>query len=786
MTHDTPQAGGPAPSVNGHAASNNGNPAVSVKDPNPDSESFHWEVPDKPEQKPTAQDAKDNLITIDGEFYKRVGFYSAFNQASDLEFRRAVEKLNSTIDQHIANLTKELNDDLTRYKNGKADADGKITELKIALVRYEEDVEDLKDDLVTLSARLNQLREGINETLINIGTKKETLIKDRQEALLEELNRLNSELENVVKRRMNLNEEIFEKQKEALREKRDFWRRLFEKYDSEHAQVLEKLRAYSVPGFHFLSSRFLYNAGLISATVAGGFFGSFAEANFLASGGAFSFVVQALFTFSTTFLGNSANTTSFSTRLINAGILLAIFLGLLFLMFLVSWLCHFAYQKLVLTPKLDKAAPKDEKLSDPEQKDSAFAINFEGSDELPVTASVKDKSFFGFWLTILPFILFLAIVFILVSLGTDLSTMRSVDASVAGYGVGFLIAVASGGISYVYLTMFLERRIEQQLAREGTHEIRWARLNLELLGIIGAFLLVVMITLVGFDYPFKSDSKALSIVSFMFFAAGCLITAFTLGFGIRLQSLESSRQQLEIACDLIQTKLIRISRPLQIYLTPRENAHFNRKFIMIRDEIMSLMLERTTLTRRAAITPIVRSKERTRFFSNLNRWFRRRLAWGPAETTDKQVPAQDQTPLNEPETFSASEDVRLCFPKLEAELTTLELEAGEVRSKITSVEKEIRYRTEQKGEFYEKKTSDLRHQEIRSRNYHKAMTNREKKFHRDVDEQRWRANFYTQKIVEGYELGEWFTKHNLANKAIPHSTWNGNGNHDGKGVTLDS
>ena len=770
-----------------HTTSQNGGPAPSVKDQNTESESFLWEVPDKPEKQSTAEESPaGNKIFVDSDFYKRVGFYSAFNESSEEEFRQIIQKLHRTVEQNIENLEKEFNDDLARFKTGKEDADGKITEIKTSLTRYEQQVEDLKDELLLLNARLQELRAEIKTALIEIGTKKETLIKDRQEALLEELNRLNSELEDVVRKRMHLNEEIFEKQKHVLQRKKEFWSKLFEKYDEEHKQVIEKLRLYNIPGFHFLSSAFLCRAGLISATVAGGFFGTFAEANYLTSGGAFSFIVKALFTFSTTFFGKSANVSSFSTKLLYAGILLGIFLGLLMLMFAVSWLCHLAYERLVLKYTSDQASPKDDTLSDVDRKDSTFTTNIEGGDQLPITAKVAEKSFFALWLKILPVLLFLSIVFILVSLGTDLSAMRSVDASVAGYGIGLLIALASGAISYVYLTMFLERRIEQRIAKQQNHEISWAKLNLELLGIIAAFITVVMITLMGFQYPFSTESNTLSIVSFMFFVAGCLITAFTLGFGIRLRSLESSRQQLEISCDIIQTKLIRISRPLQIYLTPRENFHFNRKFIQIRDEIMSLMLERTTLSRRAAVTPLIKSNVRNRFFSNLNQWFRKRLPWKAAETTEKKEPAQDQSPPDEPSSLSTSENVKLAFPRLEAELTALESESEEVRSRIASVEKEIRFRTEQKGDFYEQRTADLKHQEDRSRNYQKAMTDCEKKFHRDADEERWRESFYIQKIVEGYELGDWFRKHGQANTVIPEFAWNGNGNHDSNSITVDT
>jgi len=764
----------------------NGGPVPLVKDQNSESESLFWEVADpaKAEAQPTRQERTEKIITIDGDFYKRVGFYSAFNKSAEDEFRQEIQKLRTAVEQKIQHLTNELKGDLERFNDGKDDADTKISNIKTSLVQYEQQVDELKNELVPLKERLQVLNKEIRSTLGEIGKKKETLIKDRQDALLEELNRLNSELEGVVRKRMNLNEEVFAKQKEALQEKRAFLVRLFEKYEKEHDELMEKLSLYSLQGFQSFSSTFLYNAGLISATVAGGFFGSFAEANFLASGGAFSFVVQSLFNFSTTFLGQSANAPSFTARMGYAGLLLAIFLGLLILMFGVSWLCEWAYGKLLLSRSADKP-PKDSAPADADRKEVSFGFNFDGGDEFPVQAKIAERNFFGFWLRILPFLLFLSIVFILVSLGTDPSTMRSVDASVAGYGIGFLIALACGGIAYVYLTMFLERRIQQQLAKQKEYEISWPRLNLELLGVIAAFIAIVMITLLAFRYPFKTGSNTLSLVSFLFFAAGCLITAFTLGFGIRLQSLEAARLQLERECDITQTRLIRISRPFQIYLTPRENIHFNRKFIQIRDEIMSLMLERTTLTRRAAVTPLVKPTQSTRFFSNLNRWFRKKLPWRTTEPTPQPEPAQGQTPAEEPPLLSASEDVKLCFPKLDAELTSLESEAGEVRSRIDFVEKEIRCRTEQKGEFYEKKTTELRQQETRSRNYHKAITNRQKRFHHDIDEEHWRENFYIQKIVEGYELGEWFTKHRLANREIPDFAWNGNGHHDTNGVTLD-
>lgn len=751
----------------------NGGPAASVKDQNTESDFFLWEHPEKKDQ-PTAGQTGANQIRIDGEFYKRVGFYAAFNRSTDHEFRQAIQKLNKAIERNIENLVKELNDDIERFTKRKQEADNKVTEIKAGLVRYEEEVGLLQTELLGLRVRLQELREKIRATVIDIGAKKETLIKDRQESLLAELDRLNAELENVVRKRMGLNEEIFEKQKEVLQEKRTFWSNLYKKYESEYAKVLAKLELYSIPGFHPMSSGFLYNAGLISATVAGAFFGSFADANSLTHGGLLSFILQGIFRFSTGFLGQP----SFTAKLINAGILLGIFIFLLALMFGVSWLCQFAYQRLVEGRTAEKKSLQDDGVteSDGDSNGSTFAIKLQTRDDLPITTKVSERNVLGFWIRIIPFLLFLAIAFVFVSLGTDLTDVKGLGSSPAEYGTGFLIAVASGGIAYLYLTMFLERRIEQQVEKQESPKTSWARLNLELLGLIMAFITIVMLTLLVFTHPFRVGSSTLSIVSFIFFVGSCLLTAFTLGFGIRLQSLEMSRRELEASCNIIQTRLIWISRPFQIYLTRRENAHFNSRFIRIRDEVMRLMLERTMLTRRAANTPLGTVNEKLRFVSNFNKWLRNKLAWKPNAATGKKDPAPDQNLQSELESFSASEDVRLCFPKLEAELGTVEAEADEVRRRIATVEREIQFRKEQKGEFCEKKLAELKHQEIRSQNYHKAVANRQKKYHYEMDQEHLRQRFFTQKIVEGYELGDWFRKHGQATTEIPDFAWNGNGN----------
>ena len=152
----------------------NGSTAPSIKDQSPESESFLGEVPDpdKVEAQSTNRESTGKKITIDAEFYKRVGFYSAFNKSSEQEFRQALEKLHQSVEQNIKNLTKELNNDLERFSAGKTDADTKIGEIKTSLTHYQQQVDDLKGELVTLKGRSEQLRGDIRTTLIEIGARR--------------------------------------------------------------------------------------------------------------------------------------------------------------------------------------------------------------------------------------------------------------------------------------------------------------------------------------------------------------------------------------------------------------------------------------------------------------------------------------------------------------------------------------------------------------------------------------------------------------------------------------
>jgi hypothetical protein len=764
----------PSPSMSPHHdvhpdAPQNGGPTQPAKDLSHESELVIWEPPDI-EQEPLAE-----KIRVDAEFYKRVGFYAALGKTAEEEFRRSIQRLNQVIKTKINNLQKELTEDIKRFSVRKQDADQKIVEIKDALSRYQKEIENLKEELPALTNRYEELREEIKKVFINIGSKKETLIKDRQQALLEELNSLNSQLESVVTRRMNLNEEIFIKQKDALEKKKQFWLKLFDQYDGEHKEVLTKLKLFSVPGFHLVSSNFLYNAGLIAATVAGAFFASFAEVNYFASGGMLSFIIQALFGFSTGFMNESTGAVSFAAKLSRAGILLGLFLGLFALMFAVSWLCQFLYQKLI--QGRDQEKKLEQNAADPDPLMNAFLIEI-NREELPVRTKISEKTFFGLWMRGIPFLLFLTIGFVLVSLGTDATNLKSLDAAMAGYGIGVLIALACAGVAYVYLTMFLERRIEQRLDRRTDGHatpISWTKMNLELLAIILIFIVVAMVTLLVFQHPFTLASSTASTASFMFFVGSCLLTAFILGFGIRLRGLDDSRRELEDACDIIQTRLIRISRPFQIYLTRVENAHFNRKFIQIRDEIMNLMLARTVLTRRAIDTPLINTARQTGLLSVLRNWVRNISEAKAKEPPLHKSPTESADAADEHTALTASEAIRLCFPQLGAELSALEAESSEVKARIDGINNEITFRSQQKGDYYEKKIGELKDQEIRSRNYHKAIANREKKSHYEVAAEQRREKFFTQKIVEGYELGCWFTKHGGPAQVVPDFTWSTNG-----------
>jgi hypothetical protein len=706
-------------------------------------------------------------IELGEEFCKRVGFYCALNEDPRAELRRAQADLAQLIRSEIEALTDECDNDIQRIVSRRREAIEKGEEIKQLFGTYTAELPLLEDEVASLRASLDELHKQVDQALVSIGSKKENLIQDRQQAVLEELNRLNEELETVLNKRMSINEGVFDKDKEVLEKKKAFLVEIFGRYQEEHGKVLEKLKVFGLLGNDHINSTFLLNAGLVAVAGAGAFFAFFAEKNAFASGGVIGFVIKALLTFTTGFIGASDTPV---TRLANAGLLLGMFLSLLALVFAVSWLCQWAYRKAAGEPNDNQAkAPRITVGKAGTDDDDLYALEISlGIDDPSFMASLADRTLLGFWLKLIPALLVFGIGFLLVSLGTKVDDFKDLDASIAGYGIGVMAALASAGVFYIYLIMVLERRVSGGTAAtlEAGRGPSWLRLNIELFLVVLSFLVSLLVILIFFPQPFRDVARIQSWASLMLFVVTCLFAAFSLGFGTRFQGLETARKSLEARCDFIQTRIIRISRPLQTYLTKTENQAFNAHFIKIRNEIMSLMLWRTRVTAEAVTKPLVEKPDPVR--ASLSR----ALLWVKEILSRKNRPpavseAVGARPSLQEDGVAMSREMALCFPKLEAELGSLQDTAKTVAGRISFVDGEISNRKERKGEFYEEKLQQLGRQERRVRRCDKAITNRQAKLHRAVRGRKYTGTFLEQKITEGYALGEWFTEHGTGVPTIP-------------------
>lgn len=222
------------------------------------------------------------------ENYKRAGFYCAFNVDPENEFRRTLVELEKQGNATIERLSSEADNDIARFMERSGEAKEKLANINGDLKDYGSELNKHENELPALETTLATYKEDFKRLVIEIGSRKETLIQDRQKALRSELDGLNNELEAVVEKRMQINENVFQRQKDSLNDKRKFWCSLYEKYDRNHKEILDKIGLYSLAGFQNISASFLYNVGIVSGGVAGAFLASFAEVNQFASGGVLS------------------------------------------------------------------------------------------------------------------------------------------------------------------------------------------------------------------------------------------------------------------------------------------------------------------------------------------------------------------------------------------------------------------------------------------------------------------------------------------------------------------
>ena len=134
-----------------HQSPPNGNHTLSANDQSLESDFSPWQAPDT-EQQPIA-----DKIRVDGEFYKRVGFYSAFNKSSDQEFRQAVARLSKAVKARIESLDKELTVDLERFQSRKEEADGSFRD-ECLNVNWFLSLEDAKEKIQAFKEDYNGFR----------------------------------------------------------------------------------------------------------------------------------------------------------------------------------------------------------------------------------------------------------------------------------------------------------------------------------------------------------------------------------------------------------------------------------------------------------------------------------------------------------------------------------------------------------------------------------------------------------------------------------------------------
>jgi hypothetical protein len=695
---------------------------------------------------------------IDGAtHYQRVGFFCAISDNPKEALADEKTKLLHTSQERVNHLTAQYNADIARFNI-------KLEELKEKLEQEETALVELVEELAVLDAQRDELLQNLESfrvelqgKLQELGDKKSQLIQERQKGLIEELNNLISQLEEVSDKRNKINEDLFEKNKEVLKQKVELLQRFSGEYERLHNAALKYSERLNINGISSTVSSFLIYVGYTCSVAAGWFFSVFALKNQLNNDTTPFSVIHALFGFGDAFL------LIFSNPFLSALAFIGIVLLLLALQGGIAWFC----QK-IIDKKIKKATDNFD-----------FALNYQTDNGLNLNTKIKAENSFIFWLKYIPWFFVVSVIFIALSLGGMSAKISSLDTSLTGLFIGGTIALLASGIVFIYLTKVIEPRLE---SAEGQN--RWQSLwtNFELLAVILLFLGAIIFILFGIKQPLASQSTPeegmKGVISLIEFTVAVLLTAFTLGYGLRYKGIENTINELEFKLKQFQDAIRDNSRPQQLSLTTAENKDFNERFLLLRRQIFDMMAAKSELAKTMLGNKQNEAKpEEDESLNDLAKKIsvilanpyaaplRFLLVLRPLLVKIQRRIRQflsSQKPV-----VSLMEEDEKYFPEYKHIIADLRARILEAEEKLEETEDKISGIRERNGAYYRRLVANKEKIEQQINDYRKEISRYLKEFNGSVVSENAKRDYLLLKLLEGFELGEWYGQQISSRSKIP-------------------
>lgn len=467
----------------------------------------------------------------------------------DNVFNYKIKQYENQIDE----LKKILNAERENLKNhSKETKEEKQAELK----QLKEEIENLKSEIKTLSLALAE--------------KKEKGIGDRIKQVREELRELVTTLEEITKKRDQINDDNYNRDKEILKISADFWDKLSQKYEA----TLEALKGKSLilfkNGINIKVAQFFIFTGITATILAGWLFAIFSSERKIDDEDWLFFILESLYSFGDQIQSNN-NLSDWQWILI----FLSSFLLLITIITVIGWGCKRLFKSWF-------------------PNHGYYKINDIKHSEYPFND--KDTiipNFLVIWLQQAPYIFIASVVYIIIQIGTDLTKLKDLDISLSGQAVGSGLALIIGGLGFLYITniiipRFKDFKIEAQ-KNLFQNSIRFLGKSLELVLLMLIFLVTFVIMY------FSNENNENGAGALMGFVTTSLIAGYLLGTGLRFKGLLETKRSLENRFINLKVRSYQLNTPLRSSLNKREDKLFVDGFLALENELFQLLNLKTRL-----------------------------------------------------------------------------------------------------------------------------------------------------------------------------------------------
>ena len=485
-------------------------------------------------------------VSLEENHYKKVGFYFAIETGqnySDLEKRIEEDK-----EEAKSSFINYIQERLTALNRQIAVIQEEIEAKKILISGYMSSLGLLRNEKDVLLSDIQKLKSYLAEQLTSFLVQKKAFIDGR---VAERIDRIQGQLRSLIN---NVNlawDALEERDVDAQKTLQDGWNQFkdyLEKQAAEKKALLESLneRLSRLIEIH-INNRVISIMGLaaLSAiTSTGWFFSVFAQQSKYGSSDKVSFVIELLFQFGKEVFQPALGLGTALLYLLVACLIMAAILALLTILF--RWADHWINIMKSENQRFIKSMQErsEESLSVEERE---MGSPFSSSDLKQGYASV-------IWMKNLPYVVLLILasilgMFLIGFSGYDDDKLTDLTNAVSGQTIGATIAIAMGGILFIYVNYIVEHRLKSD--KELSLKSFW-----ELMFAIVVVVLGFITTLSYEVFGLSPDAKIIERTSFVLFAIMTLASGLIIAYFAKFSSYYYAVKETELAIHRLESLLL--------------------------------------------------------------------------------------------------------------------------------------------------------------------------------------------------------------------------------------